>query len=86
MALVLRQLNPIHKKGHKVFLKSFFKDIGRPFHVLAQFLFTTSKTELESECTRCLRLRIGNRKFQKKFLKFLDLMVSTQLATQKGKF
>ena len=60
------------------------QNICRLFHVLAQLFFTTSKTELDSYRQK-VSVRVASRvaerlktfKILRKFLKYLDLMVST---------
>ena len=79
------------------FLRDWFFNLGqnicRLFQFLAQFLFTTSETELDyyhwnvnirvaSRAANDVRLRIlGNYEILTKFLKYLDLMASTQPTT-----
>ena len=72
--------------------------ICRLFHVLAQFLFTKSETELVfitrkwvyellHELSNELRLRIlGNEEIERKFLKCLDFMENTHPTTQNPNF
>ena len=74
------------------------QNICRLFHFSAQFVFTTSETELDHyhqavnvelphELRNDLRLRIlGNYEVSRKSLKCLDLSVSNQPSSQKSNF
>ena len=72
------------------------QNICRLFNFLAQFVFTTSETEVDyyhqkvnvrfaSRVAERLKI-LGNKEISRKSLKYFNLMASTQLSTQKPNF